>query len=237
MRAQRQRSSRPPTRSFGARRGPVAQCAVARRGRAIARRAVRAPADRHAINALGATPAARLRDNGLRRSRHAPNAHRCRDGRRARRFVRLRRPRQRKSQGEGQIQGQGPGGRRLHRPRPSGRTGRIGSTRTAAENVPPGWPRSTTDACLPGQAKRRYIVGQRLPATVVVERLPPVLVTRLGPAPTGYEYGIVDGDVLRLALGTQAGRRRDPSHHRLRPPGRGRGSLAACASPPGTSTR
>jgi hypothetical protein len=28
-------------------------------------------------------------------------------------------------------------------------------------------------------------------------------VTRFGPAPTGYEYGIVDGDVLRLAIGTR----------------------------------
>jgi hypothetical protein len=37
----------------------------------------------------------------------------------------------------------------------------------------------------------------------VVERLPPVLVTRLGPAPTGYEYVMVDGDVLRLAVGTR----------------------------------
>jgi hypothetical protein len=68
---------------------------------------------------------------------------------------------------------------------------------------PPGLAKKNNGCLPPGQAKKRYVVGQRLPATVVVERLPPVLVTRLGPAPTGYEYGIVDGDVLRLAIGTR----------------------------------
>src|SRR6266851_2464165 len=55
-------------------------------------------------------------------------------------------------------------------------------------------------------AVRRYwvdVVGQRLPAAVVVQPLPPVLVTRLGPAPVGYEYVVVDGDVVKLALGTR----------------------------------
>jgi len=30
-----------------------------------------------------------------------------------------------------------------------------------------------------------------------------VLVTRLGPAPVGYEYVVVDGDVVKLAVGTR----------------------------------
>ena len=70
-------------------------------------------------------------------------------------------------------------------------------------NCPPGLAKKNNGCLPPGQAKKRYIVGQRLPATVVVERLPPVLVTRLGRAPAGYEYGVVDGDVLRLARGTR----------------------------------
>ena len=70
-------------------------------------------------------------------------------------------------------------------------------------NCPPGLAKKHNGCLPPGQAKKRYIVGQRLPGTVVVERLPPVLITRLGPAPSGFEYGMVDGDVLRLALGTR----------------------------------
>ena len=57
--------------------------------------------------------------------------------------------------------------------------------------------------CPPGLAKKRYVVGQRLPAAVVVQPLPPVLLTRLGPAPRGYEYAVVDGDVVKLAVGTR----------------------------------
>jgi len=40
-------------------------------------------------------------------------------------------------------------------------------------------------------------------ASVVIEPLPPALVTRLGPAPAGYQYADVDGDVVRLAVGTR----------------------------------
>jgi hypothetical protein len=70
-------------------------------------------------------------------------------------------------------------------------------------NCPPGLAKKHNGCLPPGQAKKRYVVGQRLPSAIVVERLPPVLVTRLGPAPTGYEYGLVDGDILRLAVGTR----------------------------------
>jgi hypothetical protein len=68
---------------------------------------------------------------------------------------------------------------------------------------PPGLAKKHNGCLPPGQAKKRYVVGRRLPATVVYEPLPPVLVTRLGPAPRGYEYVVVDGDVLKLALGTR----------------------------------
>jgi len=67
---------------------------------------------------------------------------------------------------------------------------------------PPGLAKKGNGCLPPGQAKKRYVIGHRLPATVVVQPLYPVLVTRLGPAPPGYRYGIVDGDVLKLAVGT-----------------------------------
>ncbi len=68
---------------------------------------------------------------------------------------------------------------------------------------PPGLAKKGNGCLPPGHAKARYVVGERLPATVVVRRPPPVLVTRLGPPPVGYEYVIVDGDVLKLAVGTR----------------------------------
>ena len=70
-------------------------------------------------------------------------------------------------------------------------------------NCPPGLAKKHNGCLPPGQAKKRYVVGQRLPAAVVVQPLPPVLVTRLGPAPAGYEYVVVDGDVVKLAIGTR----------------------------------
>ena len=68
---------------------------------------------------------------------------------------------------------------------------------------PPGLAKKRNGCLPPGQAKKRYIVGRRLPAAVVVQPLPPVLVTRLAPAPVGYEYVMVDGDILELAVGTR----------------------------------
>ena len=68
---------------------------------------------------------------------------------------------------------------------------------------PPGLAKKNNGCRPPGLAKERYVVGQPLPRVIVVQRLPPVLVTRLGPPPVGYEYGVVDGDVLKLAVGTR----------------------------------
>jgi hypothetical protein len=70
-------------------------------------------------------------------------------------------------------------------------------------NCPPGLAKKHNGCLPPGQARKRYVVGQRLPAAVVVQPLPPVLVTRLGPAPAGYQYVVVDGDVVKLAVGTR----------------------------------
>ena len=70
-------------------------------------------------------------------------------------------------------------------------------------NCPPGLAKKNNGCLPPGQARKRYVVGRPLPATVVYEPLPSVLVTRLGPPPQGYQYVMVDGDVLKLAIGTR----------------------------------
>jgi hypothetical protein len=71
------------------------------------------------------------------------------------------------------------------------------------DKCPPGLAKKGNGCLPPGQAKKRYVVGHVLPPAVVVQPLPPVLVTRLGPPPTGYEYVVVDGDVVKLAVGTK----------------------------------
>jgi len=68
---------------------------------------------------------------------------------------------------------------------------------------PPGLDKKDNGCLPPGRAKKRYVVGQRLPIAVVVRPLPAVLVTKLGPAPAGYKYGMVDNDVVKLAVGTR----------------------------------
>ena len=68
---------------------------------------------------------------------------------------------------------------------------------------PPGLAKKHNGCLPPGQAKKRYAVGQPLPPVVVVERVPTVLVPRLRTAPPGYEYVWVDGDVLLMETRTR----------------------------------
>jgi hypothetical protein len=68
---------------------------------------------------------------------------------------------------------------------------------------PPGLAKKNRLCLPPGQYKKRYVVGRPLARSVVVQPLPQILVTRLGPVPTGYEYVMVDGDILKLAVGTR----------------------------------
>ena len=70
-------------------------------------------------------------------------------------------------------------------------------------NCPPGLAKKNRLCMPPGQYKKRYVVGRPLPTSIVYQPLPSVLVTRLGPVPTGYEYVMVDGDILKLAVGTR----------------------------------
>jgi Ni/Co efflux regulator RcnB len=65
-------------------------------------------------------------------------------------------------------------------------------------NCPPGLAKKNNGCLPPGQAKKRYVVGRRLPRTVVVERVPSILLPRLRTAPAGYDYVVVDGDVLLM---------------------------------------
>lgn len=69
-------------------------------------------------------------------------------------------------------------------------------------NCPPGLAKKHNGCLPPGQAKKRYAIGQSLPRGVVVVEVPTELSIRIGPAPAGYRYGIVDGDLVKLAVGT-----------------------------------
>src|SRR5258708_2967135 len=56
--------------------------------------------------------------------------------------------------------------------------------------------------CPAGPAKKRYAMGHRLAETVGVGPLPAGLRVRMGEPPLGYRYVIVDGDLVKLAIGT-----------------------------------
>jgi len=67
---------------------------------------------------------------------------------------------------------------------------------------PPGLAKKHNGCMPPGLAKKRYHVGAPLPSGVVLAPLPPSLSVVIGVPPPGYRYGIVDGDVVKLAIGT-----------------------------------
>ena len=69
-------------------------------------------------------------------------------------------------------------------------------------NCPPGLAKKNNGCLPPGQAKKRYVVGQRLPNGIVVAELPRELSIRIGVVPAGYRYGLIDGDLVKLAIGT-----------------------------------
>jgi Ni/Co efflux regulator RcnB len=69
-------------------------------------------------------------------------------------------------------------------------------------NCPPGLAKKNNGCLPPGQAKKRYQVGQRLPRDVVYLEAPAELVVKLSRPPSGQKYVIVDGDLVKLAIGT-----------------------------------
>ena len=71
------------------------------------------------------------------------------------------------------------------------------------QGCPPGLAKKNNGCLPPGQAKKRYAVGRPLPTTVRWDPVPRDVLDRIGAPPRGYEYGIVDGDLVALAVGTR----------------------------------
>jgi hypothetical protein len=67
---------------------------------------------------------------------------------------------------------------------------------------PPGLAKKNNGCLPPGQAKKRYVVGHPLPHGIVLEEPPHDLIVRIGLPPSGYRYAVLDGDLLKLAVGT-----------------------------------
>jgi hypothetical protein len=64
---------------------------------------------------------------------------------------------------------------------------------------PPGLAKKHNGCLPPGQAKKRYAIGRSLNQTIVYQQLPSDLAARIGPAPTGYLYGLLDGDLIKMS--------------------------------------
>jgi Ni/Co efflux regulator RcnB len=67
---------------------------------------------------------------------------------------------------------------------------------------PPGLAKKRNGCMPPGQAKK-YDVGSTLPRNVRTYDVPRSLTERFGPAPAGYRYVRVNGDILLVADGTR----------------------------------
>lgn len=76
------------------------------------------------------------------------------------------------------------------------------SSKYGRGNCPPGLAKKNNGCLPPGQAKKRYVVGQRLAPDVIYVDAPADLVVRLSPPPSGHKYVVVDGDLVKLAIGT-----------------------------------
>jgi len=119
-------------------------------------------------------------------------------------------------QGQGQgpggpAQGQGPGaggpgqgarqdavvptGRVMFQTRDRGAVQSYYRSEFASGHCPPGLAKKNNGCMPPGQVAR-WSAGQRLPPTIVYYDLPPPLLQRLPPVPSGYRYTRVDNTVL-----------------------------------------
>lgn len=76
------------------------------------------------------------------------------------------------------------------------------TTQYSRGRCPPGLAKKNNGCMPPGHAKKWY-VGQTLPSYVTYYSVPQVLVTQIGPPPSGYRYVRVDSDILMLAIGTR----------------------------------
>jgi Ni/Co efflux regulator RcnB len=67
---------------------------------------------------------------------------------------------------------------------------------------PPGLAKKHNGCMPPGQAKK-WRVGAPIPSGVVVYDVPPQLVVRLGPPPSGQKYIRVGADILLISVGSR----------------------------------
>ena len=67
---------------------------------------------------------------------------------------------------------------------------------------PPGLAKKNNGCLPPGQARKRYSRGQPLPSDIEIRPVPAELEVRIGLPPPGYRYAVVDGDLVKLAVGT-----------------------------------
>jgi Ni/Co efflux regulator RcnB len=72
---------------------------------------------------------------------------------------------------------------------------------TYHDGCPSGLVRHDNYCVATGQTSRRYVVGQALPSTIVIADVPTGV--RLRPAPAGYRYAYVDGDLLLINSATR----------------------------------
>lgn len=72
----------------------------------------------------------------------------------------------------------------------------------ARGHCPPGLARKHNGCLPPGLAKKRYAIGRPLSGDLVILTVPGSLLGRLPPLEPGHRYGMVDGDLLKLAVGT-----------------------------------
>jgi Ni/Co efflux regulator RcnB len=72
----------------------------------------------------------------------------------------------------------------------------------AGKACPPGLAKKNNGCMPPGQAKKRYVVGQPLPTTVRYYAVPQPVLVQLPPPPVGYRYVTIDGDIVLLAVGS-----------------------------------
>ena len=68
-------------------------------------------------------------------------------------------------------------------------------------NCPPGLAKKNNGCQPPGQAKR-YQVGRPLPGDIVIGPVPDEISVIIGLPPVGYRYGMIDGDLVKLVVGT-----------------------------------
>lgn len=71
-----------------------------------------------------------------------------------------------------------------------------------ARKCPPGLAKKNNGCMPPGQA-RKWAVGQPLPRDVVVYEVPRPILVQLPPAPVGYRYERVGGDIVLVRIGNR----------------------------------